>query len=322
MRTPDVTPEELARSVIAVPPLAYRADGELDSAQNRKVLDHLARGGVSTALYGGNANLYNTSVSKFGALLDMLEETAPADTWIIPSIGPDFGKALDQVALLRDRNFPTAMLLPLNFPTTSGGVATGLRRIADRFGRPVTTYIKSDNYVTADDLAAVVADGAICAIKYALVRENPDDDRYLSDLVEKVDPRYIVSGIGERPAISHLANFNLTGFTSGSVCIAPALSSEILRALKAGDVARATKLREMFLPLEDLRDGHSPLLVLHAAVAAAGIAETGPIQPFLSNLVDKSLLAAIGAAARELLALNERALGASTDQLTAAASHP
>lgn len=310
MRTPNVTSEELARSVIAVPPLARRNDYALDKEQNRRILAHLQRGGVTTALYGGNANLYNMSVSEFGHLLDLLEEIAPAETWIIPSIGPDFGKALDQVDLLRERSFPTAMVLPLSFPADSAGVATGLRLIAERYGRPVTAYVKSADYIKPADLAAVVADGAICAVKYALVRENPDDDAYLADLVQRIDTSMVVSGIGERPAISHLTKFRLTGFTSGSVCLAPALSTAMLQALKAGNVERAAALREKFMPLEDFRDGHSPLRVLHAAVAAGGIADTGPLQPFLSNLTDATLLEGIGRVARDLVAQNEAQLKA------------
>lgn len=308
MRTPQVTPETLAQSVIAVPPLARHSDYALNEDGNRSILEHLMAGGVSTALYGGNANLYNISVSEYPRLLDQLEEVAPKDMWIIPSIGPDFGKALDQVSLLRDRAFPTAMALPLSFPANSAGVATGLRLIAERYGRPITAYVKSADYISPTDLAAVVADGAVCAIKYALVRQDPDDDPYLSELTQCVDTKYIVSGIGERPAISHLTKFKLNGFTSGSVSIAPALSAALLVALKAGDLTAAADLREQFLPLEDLRDGHSPLRVLHAAVAAAGIAETGPLLPFLSNLTDKAVLEDISKASRELLALNEAAL--------------
>lgn len=300
-----VTPEMLAKSVLAVPPIARKADYSLDREGNRKVLAHLVRGGVTTALYGGNANLYNISVSEFGELLDLLEDVAPAGTWLIPSVGPDFGKALDQIAILKGRALPTTMVLPLNFPTTTSGVATGLRRIADAYGQPIIAYVKSLDYITAADLAAVVADGAVCTVKYAIVRQDPAEDPYLSDLVQKVDPSMIVSGIGERPAISHLTRFNLQGFTSGSVCVAPAMSAGILRALKAGDIREAERLRRAFLPLEDLRDSHSPLRVLHAAVAAAGIADTGPLMPFLENLTDSQVLSAVSEASKQLLAADE-----------------
>lgn len=60
-----VTPEMLAKSVLSVPPLARKADYTLDREGNRQILAHLAQGGVTTALYGGNANLYNISVREF-----------------------------------------------------------------------------------------------------------------------------------------------------------------------------------------------------------------------------------------------------------------
>jgi len=50
--------------------------------------------------------------------------------------------------------------------------------------------------------------------------------------------------------------------------------------------------------------------VLHEAVRLAGVAGTGPLYPFLSNIEDRQVLDSIGAAARELfnknLAFGER----------------
>jgi 4-hydroxy-tetrahydrodipicolinate synthase len=296
------TPDLLSRSVLSVPPLARKSDYSLDKEGNRRILDHLAAGGVTTALYGGNANLYNMGVREFGTLVDQLAEIAPPDTWIIPSVGPDYGKAEDQLAILKGSAVPTAMLLPLVFPATSAGVATGIRRLAERFGRPLIAYVKDSKFIAAADLAGLVKDGAVCAIKYAIVLDDPNQDPYLDALLAEVDRKLVVSGMGERPAVAHLSISGLNGFTSGSVCIAPAMSQAILKALKAGDVVTANALREKFLPLEDLRDGHSPLRVLHAAVAEAGIADTGPLLPFLDTIVDEALLGRIRDAANTLLA--------------------
>lgn len=296
------TPYLLSRSVLSVPPLARKADYALDKQGNRRILAHLAAGGVTTALYGGNANLYNMGVREFEALIAQLEDIAPPDTWVIPSVGPDYGKAEDQLAILKDSAVPTAMLLPLVFPATSAGVATGIRRLAERFGRPLIAYVKDSKFIAAGDLAGLVKDGAVCAVKYAIVLDDPTKDPYLDALLAGVDRNLVVSGMGERPAVAHLSQSGLNGFTSGSVCIAPAMSQAILEALKAGDTATASALREKFLPLEDLRDGHSPLRVLHAAVAAAGIADTGPLLPFLDTIVDEALLQRIAGAAKALLA--------------------
>ncbi len=148
---------------------------------------------------------------------------------------------------------------------------------------------------------ALLADGAVCSVKYAVERKDPAEDRYLAAIVEAVGTERIVSGIGERPAIVHLTRFGLAGFTSGSVAIAPHLSMAILKALKAGDIAAAEALRAKFLPFEDQRDAHSPIVVLHDGVRLAGIAETGPLQPYLANLD----AAQSGAAAAAAVALRE-----------------
>jgi phytoene synthase len=58
----------------------------------------------------------------------------------------------------------------------------------------------------------------------------------------------------------------------------------------------------IYLPLEDLRNAHSPILVLHHAVALAGIADTGPVLPLLTSLSGE-LIAPIDEAAKSLLAL-------------------
>ncbi|WP_046861542.1 dihydrodipicolinate synthase family protein [Microvirga massiliensis] len=302
-----ITPDLLQRSVISVPPLCRKNDLSLSEDANRAQLDHMRAGGVTTFLWGGNANLYNMGVREFESFLDMVERLTQPGDWMIPSIGADFGKALDQADILRERDFPTAMVLPLRFPSTPKGVAQGLSLLAARMGKPLIAYVKDDNYVDAADLGALVRDGAVCAVKYGTVRKNPADDAALADILRHVDPLLVISGIGERPVIDHARAFGLRAFTSGAVCIAPRLSTMILQALSTGDLARGAAIRETFLATEDLRDAHSPLRVLHEAVRLAGIAETGPMQPMLSNITDPDVLTAIQAAAIALRAENDRA---------------
>jgi dihydrodipicolinate synthase/N-acetylneuraminate lyase len=301
MKTTPVTPADLAASVLSVPPLARNANFAIDKAENVKLLNHLRGGGVRTFMYGGNANLYNIGVSELRTLAEMLVEIARDDDWVIPSVGSDFGKAMDQVAVMRDLPFPTVMLLPHKAQSTPAGVATGIRKLADAYGKPVIAYVKDEGYVEAADMGKLVKDGAVCAIKYAIVRDNPKDDAFLSELVNCVDRSKIISGIGERPAIDHLTKFGLQAFTSGSVCVAPGLSMALLRAIKRNDLKEAERIRALFIPLEDQRDKHSPLRVLHDAVRLAGISNTGPMQPYLSGFTDPAILGAIEKAAKELL---------------------
>jgi 4-hydroxy-tetrahydrodipicolinate synthase len=308
MKTAPVSPADLAASVLSVPPLARRADLTIDPAQNSRLLDHLRSGGVRTFMYGGNANLYNMGPSDLRGLCDLLMSLARDGDWIIPSVGSDYGKAHDQLVMLRDYPFPTAMVLPHKAQSTPAGVATGIRKLADAYGKPVIAYVKDEGYVEVADMGRLAKDGAICAIKYAIVRDDPSKDAFLDDLVNAVDRNIVISGIGERPAIDHLTKFGLQAFTSGSVCVAPGLSMALLRAIKRGDMVEAARLRALFIPLEDQRDAHSPLRVLHDAVRLAGISDTGPMFPYLSNFTDKTILAGIERAAKDLLAAERAAM--------------
>ena len=186
--------------------------------------------------------------------------------------------------MLRTREFPTAMVLPLGFPSTPDGAERAIRDFADALGRPVVVYIKSEGYLLPDHVERLVHSGCVAGIKYAVVRADPGNDPLLTEIVARVDRRIIVSGIGERPAIVHLRDFGLSAFTSGSVCVGPRGSTGILGALKSHDLATAERLRAAYLPLEDLRDSLSPIRVLHEAVTLAGIADMGPMLPQLSNL--------------------------------------
>lgn len=308
MKTTPVTPADLSASVLSVPPLARRADFTIDAAQNGRLLDHLRSGGVRTFMYGGNANLYNMGASELRTLADLLIKLSRDGDWIIPSVGSDYGKAHDEALMMRDYPFPTIMVLPHKAQSTPAGVATGIRRLADAYGKPVIAYVKDEGYVEAADMGRLAKDGAICAIKYAIVRDDPSNDPFLGELVSNVDRSLVISGIGERPAIDHLTKFGLQAFTSGSVCVAPGLSMSLLRAIKRGDLAEAQRLRALFIGLEDQRDQHSPIRVLHDAVRLAGICDTGPMLPYFSNFTEPAILASIEKAAKELLAAERAAV--------------
>ncbi|RZJ25177.1 MAG: dihydrodipicolinate synthase family protein [Haliea sp.] len=307
MKTTPVTPADLRGSVISVPPMPRHADGSFNPEGNRRMLDHLRAGQVTTFMYGGNANFYNLGVAELGRVLDALTPMLAAGDWLIPSVGADYGKAAEQIDLLRERAFPTAMVLPLRFPATPAGAASGIAKLAARYGRPVIAYVKDEGYIHNADVAALVKDGSVCAVKYAIVRDDPKHDAVLADLVQKMGTDLIISGIGERPVIDHFRSFGLRAFTSGSTCVAPALSNRIREALHANDDATATKTRELFMPLEDARDRYSPIRILHAAVDLAGIAPTGSIGEFLSPIDDPKVLAELKGIAAALLAHNNAA---------------
>ena len=303
MKTSKITKHDLERSVIAVPPLCRDAQLKVDATQNKLLIKHIESGGVSSLLYGGNANFYNISLAEYDETLNVLEAAAGAETWIIPSVGPFFGNAMDQAAILAKRKFPTAMLLPTMAVSSPTGVETAILKFVEKAGIPVVLYIKDDGYVNLQVVMNLVKAGVISWIKYAVVRPDTSADPLLRSIVDNVDPSIVVGGIGEQPTLVHWHGFGLRTFTSGCVCVAPRRSQELLSALHRGDFNTADSIRAGFEGLENLRNAHGPIPVLHSAVAHAGVAQTGPMLPLLSELSD-ALHHEIAAAAKSTLHWN------------------
>src|SRR4029078_10096787 len=122
-----LSPEHL-RGVFAVPPLARRNDARrsIDVDQNERIVKHIVSGGISRLLYGGNAFLYHATLSEFESLLEWLSGLSD-HLWMIPSIGPSFGRALEQAELLSKHSIEIAMMLPCGDPRDAAGVEKGYR---------------------------------------------------------------------------------------------------------------------------------------------------------------------------------------------------
>jgi dihydrodipicolinate synthase/N-acetylneuraminate lyase len=298
------------RGVFAVPPLARKADEKrsLDFVQNDLIVNHIRAGGITRLIYGGNAFLYHMPLLEFEPLVEWLA-ALPDDLLVIPSIGPSYGRAMDQAPLLRRYAFPCAMVLPSSDPRDAAGLEQGYREIAEAAGTQLMVYLKDENNFGNDreaglDVVARLVDERLCAaIKYAVVRNDPKVDPYLEALLQRVPHHHVISGIGERPAIAHLRDWKLPGFTTGSGCIAPTLSQKLFDACAGNDWQHAEELRSAFLPHEDLRDAWGPARVLHRATELSGIAQTGEPPPYISGLSAKQSTE-LAPIASELLELN------------------
>ena len=284
MNTDSFSAAQIREWVIAVPPLARDASLAICEQENRRMIRFLEAGGIRSLLYGGNAIFYHARLSEYQRLLQMLAESTSDETVVIPSLGPAFGLAMDQAAILREHAFPTAMLLPSRDAVDQTGIANGVRMLAEAVGKPLVLYLKFDRWLEPQLIQSLEQDGVISWLKYAVVRDDPARDDYLREVLDVFPAERVVSGIGEQPAIVHLRDFGVGGFTSGCVCVAPERSMQLMHAIHAGDFDAAEKIREWFCPLEDLRNEINPIRVLHRAVELAGIAATGPIQPFMSDL--------------------------------------
>lgn len=283
MKTGEISTLDINAAIMALPPVARHENGSFDVAENRRLNAWLRNGGIRTFMYGGVANLFNEPLSSYGALLDLIEDMAQPDEWIIPSIGADFGKAWDQVEVLRSRNFPTAILLPFA-PVNGSGVASGLRRLTDRLGKPLMVFFKDPSYLSVSDAVSLIRDGVLCTIEYGISANADGKHPYLARLVDELsNADRVIDGAGEKSIVS-TAEYGLRNYTSGSGVIAPRLSTQLHAAIRSGNLEEARRLSVLFGPFEALRAEISPIPVLHDGVRLAGIANTGFMGPFFASL--------------------------------------
>ncbi len=308
MKTSSVTPADLEASIIALPPIARHADGAINQEESRKVVDWLAAGGVSAFMYGGIAGLFNARLGEYPAVLDLLETLAPTeDAWMVPAFGGDYGKAIEQAAMLRERDFPTAVLLPF-WLVQPGGVATGIRRLADACGKPLMVFFKSPDYLYPEDIAALLADGALCGVEYGVAPDENGDMPHLKRLLDLVGTAdRLIDGAGEL-TIVETSKYGIKGYTSGTGLLAPRLSTALLAAVKAGDREGIAALSRIFAPFDAARTAYSAVPVVHDAIRLVGIADTGPMEPFFESFTDTDIVADITRIATELVARNDAAM--------------
>jgi dihydrodipicolinate synthase/N-acetylneuraminate lyase len=259
-------------------------DCSVNAIANAAIIRHIEAGGVNILLYGGNANLYHFGLEDYRAAMEAIKDAASPATHVITSIGPDFGKAMAQAIVARDLGFRNVMVLPTAFPADPKGVANGVRRLAHAFGSGLVLYLKRENYVDPDDLASLIAEGAVTFVKYAIERTDPTQDTYLDAVLSAVGAAHVASGMGETPIHDHLGRRALTTYTSGAVCIAPTAASKLLELYKSGRSAEALELSHPFLEFEKIRARLGGIQVLHDGVSLSGIANAGPLMPMVSNL--------------------------------------
>ena len=123
MKTTPVTPDDL-RGVFAVPPLCRKAAAGAPArprGERSARAPHGERRPLAIPLRRQRLPVSRDARGVRGA--SRLAERL--DGWAIPSIGPSFGRAMDQAPLLRRHRFPAVMALPCGDPRDAAGPGGG-----------------------------------------------------------------------------------------------------------------------------------------------------------------------------------------------------
>ncbi|MEE1800232.1 MULTISPECIES: dihydrodipicolinate synthase family protein [unclassified Streptomyces] len=274
MKSPDLTSSRDALAdVVAIPVTPFTADGTIDTAAHRALLRRLLDGGVRTLTPNGNTGeYYALGPDERRAVTELTVEEAAGEAAILVGIGLEVPTAVAAAEHARAAGAGMVMVhQPVHPYVSQDGWIDYHRAIADAVPElGVVPYIRNP-LLSGETLARL---GELCpnviGAKYAV----PDAARFAAFARDAGLERFVwVAGLAELYAPSYFAG-GATGFTSGLVNVAPAVSLGMLEALRAGDYAGAMKVWEQIRPFEELRAAHQSadnVTVVKEALAALGL---------------------------------------------------
>ncbi|MFF8600115.1 dihydrodipicolinate synthase family protein [Streptomyces sp. NPDC015232] len=268
----DALREALA-DVVAIPVTPFTAGGTLDTGAHRTLLRRMLDAGVRTLTPNGNTGeFYALTREERYRVTELTLEEAAGRASVLVGVGHDLPTATEAARHARDAG---AQMLMVHQPVHPYVSASGwvdyhraIARAVPELG--IVPYLRNPGI--GGDRLAELADACpnVIGVKYAV----PDAARFAGFARDAGLDRFVwVAGLAEPYAPAYFAG-GATGFTSGLVNVAPALSLEMLHALRVGDYPAAMKVWERIRRFEELRAAdHSAdnVTVVKEALASLGL---------------------------------------------------
>ncbi|MEV0600609.1 dihydrodipicolinate synthase family protein [Streptomyces sp. NPDC050315] len=259
--------------VVAIPVTPFTAGGALDTDAHRTLLRRLLDGGVRTLTPNGNTGeFYALTPDERRAVTELTVEEAGERATVLAGIGHDIPTAVASARHARDVGAQLVMVhQPVHPYVSAGGWVDYHRAIAEAVPElGVVPYLR--NAALSGRRLAELADACpnVIGVKYAV----PDAARFAAFARDAGLDRFVwIAGLAEPYAPSYFSA-GATGFTSGLVNVAPAVSLNMLEALRAGDYPAAMKVWEQIRRFEELRGANGSadnVTVVKEALAALGL---------------------------------------------------
>ncbi|MFB7735667.1 dihydrodipicolinate synthase family protein [Streptomyces sp. NPDC056112] len=273
MTTAFETQRAALADVVAIPVTPFTEDGGVDSATYRALLRRLLDGGITTLTPNGNTGeFYALTPEERQQVTEMTVEEAGDRADILVGVGHDVPTAVASARHAHELGAQMVMVhQPVHPYVSQGGWVDYHRAIAEAVPElGVVPYIR--NAQLPGTRLAELADACpnVIGVKYAV----PDASRFGAFARDAGLDRFVwVAGLAEPYAPSYFSA-GATGFTSGLVNVAPAVSVSMLQALRAGDYPAAMKVWERIRRFEELRAANGSannVTVVKEALAALGL---------------------------------------------------
>jgi 4-hydroxy-tetrahydrodipicolinate synthase len=259
--------------VVAIPVTPFAEDGSVDQSAHRALLRRLLDGGINTLTPNGNTGEFYALNPEERCLVTELTIDETGDRAVIlVGVGHDLPTAVAAARHAREHGAAMVMVhQPIHPYVSEGGWVDYHRAIAEAVPElGVVPYIRnaSLNGLRLAELADVCPN--VIGVKYAV----PDAARFAAFARDAGLERFVwVAGLAEPYAPSYFSA-GATGFTSGLVNVAPAVSLNMIEALRSGDYPAAMKVWEQIRRFEELRGANASannVTVVKEALASLGL---------------------------------------------------
>ncbi|MEV7318727.1 dihydrodipicolinate synthase family protein [Streptomyces sp. NPDC093970] len=259
--------------VVAIPVTPFAADGGVDRDAHRGLLHRLLDAGIRTLTPNGNTGeFYALTPEERLLVTELTVEAAGERAEILVGVGHDVPTAVAAARHARDLGARMVMVhQPVHPYVSQGGWVDYHRAVAGAVPElGVVPYVR-DAALPGARLAEL-ADTCpnVIGVKYAV----PDAARFAAFARDAGLHRFVwVAGLAETYAPSYFSA-GATGFTSGLVNVAPALSLNMIDALRSGDFPAAMKVWDRVRRFEELRAAHGSadnVTVVKEALASLGL---------------------------------------------------
>jgi 4-hydroxy-tetrahydrodipicolinate synthase len=259
--------------VVAIPVTPFAADGSVDRDAHRTLLHRLLDGGIRTLTPNGNTGeFYALTPEERRLVTELTLKEAGDRAVVLAGVGHDAPTAVASARHAREHGARMVMVhQPVHPYVSPAGWVDYHRAIAEAVPElGVVPYVR--NAQLPGVLLARLADACpnVIGVKYAV----PDAARFAGFARDAGLDRFVwVAGLAEPYAPSYFSA-GATGFTSGLVNVAPAVSLAMLDALRAGDYPAAMTVWERIRRFEELRAANGSadnVTVVKEALASLGL---------------------------------------------------